>query len=83
MTVAEPISEQETILRTKINQHFDRVRAHLGCDTDDDLARYYGVYRQRISEWRNLKINRLDLVLFSILLENAPPLPDENSEDPS
>jgi hypothetical protein len=77
MTIIEPVTDQDTLLRAKINRQFDRVRARLGCENDDELARFFGVYRQRISEIRNLKINRIDRALILILLDDAPPLPDE------
>ena len=77
MTIAEPATDQDELLRLKINRQFDRVRARLGCENDDELARFFGIYRQRISEMRNLKINKIDRTLITILLDDAPPLPDE------
>lgn len=87
MTIIEPITDlsdgQKALLRAKVNRQFDRVRAHTGCENDDELARLFGVYRQRISEIRNLKINHIDRALILILLDDAPPLPDELPLDPS
>lgn len=83
MTILEPFADADPLLRAKINRQFDRVRAKLGCKSDRELARYYGVHYQRISYWRNLKINHLDTVIARILLDDAPPLPDELPLDPS
>lgn len=77
MTITEPIAIDEAQLRAKIDRQFNRVRSLLGCATDAELARHYGIRPQYISYWRNLKANRLDTVLAAILLADAPPTPDE------
>lgn len=76
-------TDQDTILRAKINRQFDRVRARLGCENDAELARFFGVRYQYISYWRNLKTNKLDKALARLLLDDAPPLPDELPLDPA
>ena len=76
-------TDQDALLRAKINRQFDRVRARLGCESDAELARCFNVRYQYISYWRNLKTNKLDKALARLLLDDAPPLPDELPLDPS